>query len=253
MKKIIYRVVTSLNLVMVWGVILLLIITPPLFLAALAAGAFDRRRTGNGVHNISRLWGRILMACSFCKFEIAGMENIEPGRHYIFCSNHTSQFDIFILLAFLPAQFRFLTKESIFKLPLFGWVVRHAQYIPIDRSNARDGIRSLEEAAARVRGGASVIIYPEGTRTRDGRIGEFKRGGFLLAVKTGLPIIPVTISGGHRIMPAKTARIYPGKVKIVFGRPIPINGDDRTEQARLMKEVREAVIANYDPDYGARD
>lgn len=253
MRKIIYKIVTSLNLIMVWGFFLLLIITPTLFIVALIAGALDRKRTGNGVHGVARLWARILMACSFVKFKIEGQENIEAGRHYIFASNHTSMFDIFTLLAFLPAQFRFLSKESLFKLPLFGWVMRRAQYIPIDRANARDGIRSLEEAAKRVRDGASVIIYPEGTRSRDGQIHEFKRGGFLLAVKTGLPIIPVSVSGGQRIMPPGTSRVYPGKLKIVFGRPIPIKGEDRAEQARLMKEVREAIIANYDPDYGTEE
>jgi len=155
--------------------------------------------------------------------------------------NHSSIFDHLVLLAYLPVSFRYVGKEEIFSLPFFGWVCTHAS-----RSRPREGILTLEKTAEIINDGVSIVIYPEGTRSKDGQIHKFKRGGFLLAVKTGHRIIPVSISGAQRIMP-------PGSIKVVLGQPISTNGEGRAEQAELMEEVHKVIEANYDPEYGARE
>jgi 1-acyl-sn-glycerol-3-phosphate acyltransferase len=247
MKRILVKSITTLNLVMVWGFVFLIIITPFYFLLAALTGLFDRR--GNGVHWVARHYTRIVVRISFSSVQIEGLENIKPGEHYIYAANHASVFDILVLTGFLPVQFRWLAKENLFSLPIYGWSMRLAGYIPINRSNAREGMRSLTEAAKKVAAGVSVVIFPEGTRSEDGQIHDFKRGGFVLAAKAGLPIIPVSISGTHHIMPTKTLRVTPGPIKLVIGRPIPVLGTDRAEQNRLMTEVRKEILANFDSDW----
>ncbi|MBW2092656.1 MAG: 1-acyl-sn-glycerol-3-phosphate acyltransferase [Deltaproteobacteria bacterium] len=250
MNKKIFSTLASINLVMVYGFVILLIITPPMYLIAILTTLWDRK--GNGVHIMARYYARILIKCGFIRVRIEGKENLEPGANYIFAANHSSIFDILVLMAYLPIQFRWLAKKSLFSLPVYGHSMKLAGYIPIDRSNPREGVKSLEKAAEKVRKGASVIIFPEGTRSDDGQIGEFKRGGFILAVKAGLPIVPVSISGAHRVMPARTFKVYPGPIKVVFGKPIPTKDIKRSEQNQLMAEVRKVILANYDPEYGLK-
>ncbi|MBW2622845.1 MAG: 1-acyl-sn-glycerol-3-phosphate acyltransferase [Deltaproteobacteria bacterium] len=247
MKRIIVKSITTLNLVMVWGFVFLIVITPFGFVLATLAGFFVRR--GNGVHWVARHYSRIVIRLGFSTVQIEGLENIKPGGHYIFAANHASVFDILVLTGFLPVQFRWMAKENLFSLPIYGWTMRLSGYIPINRSNPREGVRSLAKAAEKIGKGVSVVIFPEGTRSNDGQVHDFKRGGFLLATKAGLPIIPVSISGTHQIMPTKTLRVTPGPIKLVFGRPIPVQGTNRAEQNRLMTEVRKEILANFDPDW----
>ncbi len=235
---------------MVYGFVILVLITPPAYLLALLTTLWDRK--GNGVHVMARVYARILIWCAFVRVRVEGKENLQPGENYVFAANHSSIFDILVLLAYLPIQFRWLAKKSLFSLPLYGHSMRLAGYIPIDRSNPRKGVKSLEKAAEEIRKGKSVVIFPEGTRSQDGQIQEFKRGGFILAVKAGHPIVPVSISGAHRVMPARTFKVTPGRIKIVFGKPIPTRGIKRSEQNQLMAEVRKAILDNYDPDYGLK-
>ncbi len=250
MKSLIIKSITTLNLVMVWGFVFLIIITPASFIIAVLASVFVRH--GNGVHWVARHYSRIVIRLSFSSIQVEGLENITPGKHYIFAANHNSIFDILVLMAFLPVQFRWLAKDNLFSMPIYGWSMSMAGYIPINRSNAREGVRSLKKAAVIISGGVSVIIFPEGTRSKDGLIQDFKRGGFTLATKAGLPIIPISISGTHHVMPTKSFKVTPGPIKLVVGRPIPVLGKDRAEQRRLMEEVRKEMLANFDPDWWSR-
>ena len=225
------------------------VVTPISMAVACMRSFYDR--TGNASHRMARIWARTILWVSRVRVEVIGSENLDPTATYIFAANHTSVYDILALLAHLPVQFRWLAKKELFRIPFFGTGMRMCGYIPIDRSNPRQSVRSLNEAAARIRAGASVVIFPEGTRSTDGVIAPFKRGGFTLAARAGQPVVPLSISGAHRILQTKSLKLHPGCIKMVLGKPVTLEGQGRAGQDRLMETVRNAVLAGYDPDYGA--
>jgi 1-acyl-sn-glycerol-3-phosphate acyltransferase len=226
----------------------LMVVTPMAIVAVFFLALVDR--TGNGPHRVARLWGRLLVWACFVRVEVHGRENVDPDGVYVFAANHSSTLDIIILLAYLPFQFRWLAKEELFRIPFFGSTLRRVGYIPVNRTNPREGVRSLERAAERIQAGASVVIFPEGTRSQGDTVLPFKRGGFTLAVKSGKPVVPVAISGAARSLPPKTLDLRPGRVKIVIDKPIPTQGLDRPGQDRLLEEVRAAIVRRHDPEFG---
>ncbi|MEW6264343.1 MAG: lysophospholipid acyltransferase family protein [Thermodesulfobacteriota bacterium] len=224
------------------------LITPLAIVTAVVWSFLDR--SGNGPNLVARTWARLLVWTSLVRVQVIGREKIDINGTYVFAANHTSVFDILVLQAYLPIRFRWLAKEELFRIPFFGLAMTKCGYIPVNRSNPRAGVRSLERAAAQIRAGASVVIFPEGTRSADGTVQEFKRGGFTLAVKSGRPVVPVSISGAHRVLKTKTLKLKPGPIKIVLSRPLPTEGLDRPGQEKLAQEVRRIIMANQDPDYG---
>ena len=147
-------------------------------------------------------------------------------------------------LAKLPIQFRWLAKDSLFKIPLFGWAMKRTGYIPINRSNPKQAYQSLLTAAKKVNEGTSVVIFPEGTRQETDQLGEFKKGGFILALKSKKPIVPVGIQGSARVLSKNGFRITPGTIKIILGNPIPTEGYKAKDAEILMQKVREAIEEN---------
>jgi 1-acyl-sn-glycerol-3-phosphate acyltransferase len=204
-------------------------------------------RRGNLSHLIARLWGRILLFASGVKVKVEGLHNIDPDQTYVFAANHQSLFDIFALLAHLPTQFRWLAKKELFRLPFLGAGMKGAGYIPIDRSNRRDAFRSIDLAAARVREGTSIVIFPEGTRTRDGTLQPFKKGGFHLAIKSKRPIVPVSVSGTFAILPKKGFRIRPQTVLIYVGDPVPTEDISVRDRDWLISEIRRRIQEKLPP------
>jgi len=160
-------------------------------------------------------------------------------------ANHQSDFDILIALAHIPVQFRWIAKKELFAIPIFGAAMRSAGYIEIDRSNREKAIRSIDEAALRIRSGKSVMTFPEGTRSPDGHIKAFKQGAFHLAIQSGVPIIPVTIIGSGRIMPKRSLRIKPGQIKMVIGKPIDVKHFTIERRHELIEIVTNEIILNY--------
>ena len=197
---------------------------------------FDR--SGNSVHSIGGLWSRILLFLSGVTVEVKGLENILAGKPQIFASNHQGAFDILALQAFIPIQFRWVAKRSLFKIPIIGWSMSLAGYVSMDRERAGSAYKSIETAAEKVRNGICVLIFPEGTRSATGELLPFKRGGFLLAIKSGAPVVPLSIQGSTDIMRRGSLLIRPGKIKIAIGRPIHTAGAD---EKALMAAVRQAI------------
>ena len=199
-------------------------------------------RTGNLVHIVARVWGHSILLAARIPVTVEGHERIDPSRSYIFMSNHQSNFDIPVLLAHLRCQFRWLAKAELFKIPIFGRGMRGAGYIPIDRSDRRKAIESLRTAAETVRKGTSVMIFPEGTRSLDGELRDFKKGGFVLAVDAGVPIVPVVISGTFAIMPKSGLRIRRGRVCVKVLEPIDTAGYSRKQKDELLNRVRGRML-----------
>jgi 1-acyl-sn-glycerol-3-phosphate acyltransferase len=163
-------------------------------------------------------------------------------------SNHQGSYDIFVLLSCLPIQFRWIAKKELFAIPILGWAMRAANYISIDRSGKRKALESIERAADKIKGGVSVVIFPEGTRSRDGSIQPFKRGGFTLAMKSGVPIIPITINGSWDVMPRESMKVRPGEIRVSIDRAIQTTPLSLREKSVLMGKVREIIERNLAVD-----
>jgi 1-acyl-sn-glycerol-3-phosphate acyltransferase len=199
----------------------------------------------NKIHKVANLWAKILLFICNIKVKVIGEENILRGKPQIFMANHQSDFDILISLAYIPVQFRWIAKKELFAIPVFGAAMRSAGYIEIDRSNRVKALHSIDEAALSIRKGKSIMTFPEGTRGRDGEIKPFKQGSFHLAVKSGVPIVPVSIIGSGRIMPKRSLRIKPGQIKLVIGKPVDVKNFDIEKRHELIEQVRNAIINNY--------
>ena len=200
----------------------------------------------NNVHKVANLWAKILLLICSTKVEIIGKENILRGKPQVFMANHQSDFDILIVLAHIPGQFRWLVKKELFNIPIFGTAMKSAGYIEIDRNNIDKAMQSLDEAALRIREGKSIMAFPEGARSRFGEIRTFKQGTFYLAIKAGVPIVPISIIGSGEIMPKRSLKIKPGKIKLIIDKPIDVKSYNLENRQELITVVRNTIIKNYD-------
>ncbi|MEE9180796.1 MAG: lysophospholipid acyltransferase family protein, partial [Vicinamibacteria bacterium] len=205
-------------------------------------------RSGEPSHWLARTWSWLILTTCGVRVSLSGLENLEKDRHYIFAANHQSIYDIPILFASLPFSFRILYKESLNRVPFMGWHLYFCGHISVDRSNSVRARQSLERAANQIRQGTSVVIFPEGTRSENGSIGRFKKGSFLLAIKSGVAVVPVTISESWRIMKKGEVTVHPGTVKVHVERPISVHELQEDLAIELAKEVREIVASHYSPE-----
>ena len=199
----------------------------------------------NSIHKIARIWATSILRLSGVRVETVGLENVLYDKPQIFMSNHQSDFDIFIVLAFIPGQFRWIAKKELFRVPVFGRAMRNAGYIEMDRQNHDKAMKSLEIAAQKIREGKSVMSFPEGTRSRDGRIKSFKQGMFHLALQAGVPIVPISIIGASEIMPKRSLRIHSGKITMVIDKPIDVTPYNTESRHELIGRVRGVIVKNF--------
>lgn len=197
-------------------------------------------------HGVARIWARVLLRLTHVRVDVEGEENVLTDKPRIFMANHQSDFDILIVLGHIPGQFRWVAKKELFKIPVFGRAMRNAGYIEIDRQHHDNALRSLDVAAQKIRDGKSVVTFPEGTRSRDGKIKEFKQGMFYLAIQSGVPIVPVSIIGAHEIMSKRSLSIKPGRVKMIIGRPVDASSYTIETRGELIKRIRRNIIGNYE-------
>ncbi|HEY4244915.1 MAG TPA: lysophospholipid acyltransferase family protein [Kofleriaceae bacterium] len=192
-------------------------------------------------------FGRRVVEVLDVRLTATGADRVPPGAAVIYMSNHQSHLDIPILYATLPSRtIRMLAKTELFKIPLWGRGLRAAEFVEVDRKNHARAVASIEQAATLLESGVSIWLAPEGTRSRDGRIGPLKKGGFHLAIETGVPIVPVAIRGTIDILPRGTRVMNPGKtVDVTIGAPISIEG--RTV-ADLSAEVRDFLVGHVEQD-----
>lgn len=205
---------------------------------------FDRM--GRVVHHYARLWGKVALLANRVKVKVDGVDRLNGKGPYIFMSNHQGSYDIFALLGHLPYQFKWLAKKELFSIPFFGWTMAAAGYIRIDREGTRQTVEAMNEAAQKIREGMSVVIFPEGSRSTDGSIQPFKKGGFTLAMKAKVPIVPISISGSRDIMPKNKLTAVPGEIRILIGHPIETQFYSSKDREPLMKKVRETISKNFE-------
>ena len=173
------------------------------------------------VNVLGRLWSRSLLLAGGVKLIVEGLEHIDPGKSYVIMGNHQSHYDVPALFSIVKnLTIRFFTKKELFSIPLFGRAMKSAGMIQIDRSNREKAIDSMNLAVDRIHKGVSLVVFPEGTRSSDGNVHQFKKGGFVIAIKGKISILPVSISGSRFILKKHSSRIKPGTIKIVFSSPI---------------------------------
>jgi 1-acyl-sn-glycerol-3-phosphate acyltransferase len=200
----------------------------------------------NTAHKVANLWAKMLLKLTRIRVKVIGRENVLTDRPQIFMANHQSDFDILIVLACIPGQFRWIVKKELFRIPVFGKAMKSAGYIEIDRQNHEKAMKSLEEAAQKIQEGKSVVTFPEGTRSKDGTIRPFKQGIFHLAIKAGVPIVPISIIGAREIMPKRTLMIKPGKITMVIDRPVDVSGYTAETRGKLIERVRGIIVRNFE-------
>jgi len=189
-------------------------------------------------YDVARNWGKKMVKIASIQLDIHGIENIKSDENYIFVANHSSLFDIPILQATIPNPFRIMYKKELEKVPFFGLVLKKSPYIVIDRDESKNAMESLNQAIAAIKTGTSVLIYPEGTRSKDGKLQEFKRGAFFMASRAAKPIIPVTIIGTSKILPKGSLEFNEGVIKIIFNPPIEIQSNiNRLQEKELMSNI----------------
>jgi len=211
--------------------------------AAILSTIMDRRN----YNWFSRFWGRLGIAMAGIKVTTGGTENIPEGP-VIVMSNHASNFDILALQGYFPRPLSWVAKKELFDIPVFGWSMRRGGYIALDRSDGRKALKSMDDAARQIRKGTSVILFPEGTRTRDGKLLPFKRGGFLLAVKAGVPVVPVSIIGSFAINPGGSLGLNLGlPVQLKIHPSIILKPDMKRAEAEefLMARVQAAIAGDF--------
>lgn len=192
---------------------------------------------------LSRVWARIVLLCSGVRVRAHFEVPLPPEENFVFLANHQSYFDIPALLVTVPNQMRFAAKRSLFKIPLFGWGLAAGGFIPIDRDDKSRARESFQAAVERLKSGISVLFFPEGTRSDDGKLHPFERGGFLLALKSGLPVVPVGIRGARVALPRNRWWVSPARIEIYFGSPIATATLGVKGRAALTAEVRERIVA----------
>ena len=208
---------------------------------------FDKH--GSRIHFLAAVpWAKTILRVSGIRVIAEGQENVAPSVPRIYMTNHQSYFDIFALLAHLPVDFKFIMKQELMRIPILGVAMRRAGYVGIERDDPRKAVQSMNAAADRIRQGTSVVIFPEGTRSEDGTLLPFKRGGFNLALRSKCDIVPVAISNSRRIVPKGSLKINKGSFALRIGRPIPVGGYTRRNVAQLMERVRQAIESMMVPD-----
>ncbi len=220
----------------------LLFSTPLIVLATIVMGTlsilaslFDR--TGNSQHRLARVWGRILLAVSFIRVRPEGLENLDPSATYVFVANHASYMDIPALLTCLPFQFRFFAKKGLYKIPFLGTHLRRAGHIPVDRSSARNSLKSMTEGARIIAARhVSVLLFPEGGRSPAG-LRAFKEGAAYIAIKARVPAVPIAIVGMRRLLPQGSIHLRSGVATVRIGEPIATGGYTVSDRAELNQRL----------------
>lgn len=205
--------------------------------------------SGEAIVWIGRTWLSWIFRSCGVRVVADGLDQVDRTQPYVFMSNHQSLLDIGALVLTLPVSWRFVAKRELTWVPFFGWALGLSDQIVIDRGNRTRSMRSLARAAERIRGGVNVIIFPEGTRSETGEMGEFKTGGFHLAIRAQVPILPVTVSGSLDLIPKRSLKVRSGTIKVRYGAAIPTQGLRSEQRGELKALVREAIERGYDPAF----
>jgi 1-acyl-sn-glycerol-3-phosphate acyltransferase len=236
-----------------WSV---LVIAPLIVLSTIVCGSvsviaslFDS--SGRAAMRVARVWSRSLLRFARVRVKVEGLEKIDPGARYVFCSNHLSYMDTPVVLSSIPAEFRFLAKRGLFQIPLLGTHLAQAGHIPVPREDPRAAVKTLVRAAEIVqRRSISILIFPEGGRSRDGALRPFKEGAAYIAIQAQAPLVPVAVIGTRDILPMGSAVLRAGRVRLRIGDPIPTEGLTLRDRKALTAAAHEQIAGMLETGAG---
>jgi 1-acyl-sn-glycerol-3-phosphate acyltransferase len=226
-----------------WATLATLIVFFPVTIASMLS------KTGNLAFTISKIWAHIMLKATCVHPVIRGREKIIKGRSYIIISNHQSEYDILAIVTTLGIQFRWIIKKELLKVPLFGYALYKSRNIFIDRGQGEAAMKSIREGMKRLPEGVSLMFFAEGTRSEDGAIQPFKKGGFVMALEKGIPVLPVTVNGSRKVLPKKSLVVHPGPIEVVISDPIETSGFSMENLQDLIDKTRDVIISNFKPDF----
>lgn len=208
-------------------------------------GCYFANRFSNGEDRAQRYlihWARISLRLARLEITVAGLERLDLGRPYVFMPNHSSFLDVLLVFAFIPHNFRSIVKEEFFSIPLLGLTVKSSGQIPLDRNSPRKGLQSIKRAAELLRRGVSIVVFPEGTRSPDGKIHEFKTTLFVLPIRTRTPVVPVLIEGTFEALRSGSVLLKHYPVKVTFLDPVSADCFSDKDRALYAEKVRRRLI-----------
>ena len=200
------------------------------------------RPGGHTAMRAGRTWSRLMLGAAGIRVAYHGLDHAHRHHPCVYMANHVSMIDPFALAPVLPLSTLFVSKKSLFRIPFIGWGMTAGGFIPIDRSDRTKAIESLDNAAEKIRSGRALILFVEGTRSRDGKLGAFKKGPFHLALRAGVPVVPVAISGSRALCPPGSFVLHGGDVRVSFAPPIELTPSGPDDLPDLMTRVREAML-----------
>jgi len=214
-------------------------------------GWLDKEKTFTG--RLSRFWARWILWSTSVKYELIFSKKIEKSKQYVFMCNHVSALDIPLGLGLLPYNIIFLAKKELFKIPIFGWAMKSAGMIKIDRKNPEKAKASVDNAIIMLKKyNFSTLIYPEGTRSDNNKLLPFKKGGFILAIRAKLPVVPITIICAESVLPKNSLKLREGKIKILVGDPISTDTLEVNDKDELLDKCRNQILLNINKYIGMK-
>lgn len=237
MKSFIYVLYGLYQYIIVWPIMVVLTLFTAVFTML-----FVPFRNAEFVHKVQQFWSRSFYRLMFLPVTVEGLEHIQQGQSYVFVSNHQSMFDVWLIYGWLPVIFKWLMKAELRKVPFVGTACKAAGHIFVDRRNPKAAMESMEEVKKQLKDGVCTVIFPEGTRTKDGQVGRFKRGAFQIALDLQLPVVPISLSGCYNVLPKGKPFVYRRPVRMYVGEPIDITQFENNNDA--IEFVRGKVIEN---------
>lgn len=208
---------------------------------------------GSIQHGFARLWSRMILGTIGAQVTVEGLDQIDTIKPHIYAVNHLSALDIPVLYKYLPFQFRILAKKKFFRYPFMGWHLRRSGQIAIDQENVRSSVRSIGRAVEGIKAGMSIVIFPEGGRSKDGQLQAFMSGAFYLAIKAQVDVVPMAIAGTFESLPMNSFHIRPHPIQLLVGKPISSAGMNIRNMDKLTEAAREAVADLYYPHVNVPD
>ena len=206
---------------------------------SITASLFDP--SGRLQHKVAVTWARMVLGICLIKIDVVGAEKLDPAQPYVFVSNHFSLIDTPVMFGRMPRDFRIMARHGLWRVPFLGWHLNRAGHIPVNRENPRAAVRNMGEAAERVRAGTSILVFPEGGRTRQPVMRPFKPGAAHIAIRAGVPIVPMALVGTRKILAPNSAHLHPGRGELRVGEPMPTTGEAGRDAKQMIADVQQEV------------